>query len=73
MKRSGAWNVKLSSGGKKLLLAFGMMLFLSSCGRDQSDPFPPSAPPRPMTDGGHVITMQLDLSERPVNPPPGEM
>ncbi|HJV73036.1 MAG TPA: hypothetical protein VJ654_02340 [Noviherbaspirillum sp.] len=73
MKRSGGWKVKHSSSGKKMLLAFGMMLFLSSCSREQGEPFPPHSPPRPMTEGGHVITMQLDLAERPVNPPPGEM
>lgn len=72
MKRSGMRFPTFSAGCRKSLLA-AAMLMLAACGKEPGGPMPPHAPPRPITDGGGVITAQLDLTARPVVPPPGEM
>lgn len=71
-RNDGRWK-RASSGWKKLLLAAGMTLVLSACGKEPGEPFSPGSPPRPTTGDGHVMTTQFDLPARPVNPPPGEM
>lgn len=75
MKRSGARFQRLAAVGRRSLLAAGILLALSACGRSEpSDPWSPQTPPRPVTQvSGHVTTAQLELSARPVAPPPGEM
>lgn len=73
MKRSGMRFPTLLSNGRLPLLA-AVILLLSACDKDSGGPMPPHSPPRPITfGGGGVVTAQLDLTARPVIPPPGEM
>lgn len=61
------------SGRMRLLLAAGAALLLAACGRAPTEPFPPHAPPRPVTKANGLITAQLVLPARPVPPAPGPM
>lgn len=61
------------SGGRMRVLLVGAALLLAACGRNPTEPFPPHAPPRPVTKATGVITAQLILPARPVPPAPGPM
>lgn len=58
----------------RLPFVAALILLLAACGREGNTP---KGPPRPTTSahygGGHATTAQLDLTARPVPPPPGPM
>ena len=73
MNRCRGTSHRLLAGSGKPLLAAGLMLVLAGCGEGPGNPRPPLTPPRPVVLTDYISHAHLELSARPVVPPPGAM